>query len=1299
MKKLIITAMCVCLAITAVAADIPGTNGVPDLTNGGTLTRINLRWAGPLGVFCGSWRPRGQKMTDVRQLQVLAIENGSPADGILKIDDVILGADGTGDDKVPLFEGADWAMVSIGDAITEAEARNPAMLKLLIWRPVKDASDDTERSPESVSLNSVSKMLKPYTRGKTMTVTIELETLGRYSDTAPYNCKKSKKILRKGIKTLYESDDPGKFNMGILCLLAADDPTNPDNDKYQAKAKEWVYRMLTDKGDWGAWRSGVQLIVLSEYYMKTKDEAVFPTLVERAELHARGVSWFGTTGHRWAEKKQDGSYGGRLGGYGPINCSGTQGFLGLSLARKAGVKSPIVDAAIERQRKFFGHWAFKGGIHYGEMPYGISSNPGDRNGVHALAGLALGLQEGDENKTKYFQKKAKYFVGMTALADFHNRLYAHGGPFFGQVWQPVAAGQGGVKTANLRFKEIRWHLDMKRRWDHSRIHDPTHQKYSGFSNAATALLFYALPLKQLYITGRDQRESLQLSGAEFSSVLPAKTFDATKASNQELIDALGQAWGMLRAPAANELTNRIKAKPDDPELAATIEKLLALAADRTAGPTARTGACKVFQNLKNKSGNTEDTTDQKIVKTMVSLLKDPDPYIRFGGVRVLQAFHPSFSQVAIRLYANEILDAVIATGRPTFPLDEEDPVQWAHGEMGILLFGNVLTKNVDGVDRTKLIPAIRSLLKTPNGSARNVTSRVLDKLTMEDVLQLADVIVDNIIVPPPANAMGGTGAPNCQKVLAKYLFEETLPLSALYDNGNGTGVQIAIKNKIPQIFGKSVLSMSSSRQFMHSLGDLMLVKAQDVSSVINDITKGQAPEKLNKLKSIRSAKAAEPTLTLPAAKTELVVDATNYALPGEKATTYTWRKVYGAGKVSFTPNGSGQSKKTTVEFTDKKPGKYRFEVTMSDTLSFNVLRKTVDVTLLGKKGFFSRKSKLPRNNPPQAKSQSLKAVPGLPVSVILSGTDPDGDDLGFIVTKQPAHGRLSGVGGDLSYTADFGYNGIDRFTFNAVDGQGKTAAGTVDFKVSDKNVGVVVYEGFDYTKGAIEGRGGSPSFGFNGPWTNTKGAKDWYLVTDGSLSYPDLPSTGGKAIKGKGWWPLSRPLDPNILSAHKLLDNGRQLWFSVVVGGQKGRQKFFFNLNDGNKDGTAVGFGFDGPDIFATKEGEKAGTSRVGWSRTKHVMFPENAPSMIIGRCQWGKTDKDPDILEIYRVFDAPEFGPMVLEKPVCVVEDIVSQAKINTVSLTDLAGGVDEIRVGPTLHSVMVGTKPLAGKSEKLNE
>lgn len=83
---------------------------------------------------------------------------------------------------------------------------------------------------------------------------------------------------------------------------------------------------------------------------------------------------------------------------------------------------------------------------------------------------------------------------------------------------------------------------------------------------------------------------------------------------------------------------------------------------------------------------------------------------------------------------------------------------------------------------------------------------------------------------------------------------------------------------------------------------------------------------------------------------------------------------------------------------------------------------------------------------------------------------------------------------------------------------------------------------------------------------------------------------------------------------------------------------------------------------------------------------------MIIGHCVWGKAYKDLDTLELYRVLDASEFGPLVLKEPVCAFTEVISQEKISTINLhAEVA--VDEIRIGPTLNSLMVGTKPLAAR------
>lgn len=62
--------------------------------------------------------------------------------------------------------------------------------------------------------------------------------------------------------------------------------------------------------------------------------------------------------------------------------------------------------------------------------------------------------------------------------------------------------------------------------------------------------------------------------------------------------------------------------------------------------------------------------------------------------------------------------------------------------------------------------------------------------------------------------------------------------------------------------------------------------------------------------------------------------------------------------------------------------------------------------------------------------------------------------------------------------------------------------------------------------------------------------------------------------------------------------------------------------------------------------------------------------------------------------FFAPAFGPLVLNKPAAVSKGSVPQEKLMRLYLQANVA-VDEIRIGPTMSSVMVGTNPLAASSE----
>jgi len=176
---------------------------------------------------------------------------------------------------------------------------------------------------------------------------------------------------------------------------------------------------------------------------------------------------------------------------------------------------------------------------------------------------------------------------------------------------------------------------------------------------------------------------------------------------------------------------------------------------------------------------------------------------------------------------------------------------------------------------------------------------------------------------------------------------------------------------------------------------------------------------------------------------------------------------------------------------------------------------------------------------------------------------------------------------------------------------------------------------------------------------------------------------------------MTRTISPSALSKHELLKEGKELWFSVVIGGTKkysstnGRISFELKSGD-EKSNTEVGFFYRYGKIYATmnnkNEHEK---SRMGY-KGADIKFPKETPHLVVGHCIWGETDKAPDTIKIYRVFDAPGMGPVLLKEPISVMKGFVQQADLNGIHLKGREVIFDEIRVGPTYHSVLMGTKAL---------
>ena len=87
------------------------------------------------------------------------------------------------------------------------------------------------------------------------------------------------------------------------------------------------------------------------------------------------------------------------------------------------------------------------------------------------------------------------------------------------------------------------------------------------------------------------------------------------------------------------------------------------------------------------------------------------------------------------------------------------------------------------------------------------------------------------------------------------------------------------------------------------------------------------------------------------------------------------------------------------------------------------------------------------NRLPIAEDQVVSTDENTPVEIVLFASDIDGDPLTFNVLSQPPHGVLTGNAPNLTYTPDFGYSGLDNFTFKVFDGINDSNIATVTVTV------------------------------------------------------------------------------------------------------------------------------------------------------------------------------------------------------------------------------------------------------------
>lgn len=766
MKSLITTIILPGVLMSGLAS--PLCAQVPDLTKDQSVDRKLTYNLGPTGLR--GWiytkaadnldAAQGRTTTASRQILVTHVGAASPADGVVNVDDVILGVEGR-----PFKDDARKSLaLAIQDAETDAKG---GVLKLTVSRG-----------------------------GQVLELALKLAVMGYYSDTAPWNCAKSKLILDEACKVLEKEELKTNWTGSIqgLALLATG---NPD---YLPKLRDFARSLAAlevdpdkkpDGTTWGnTWDLGYRNLFLCEYFLITRDREVLPAIEKSTLSLTRGQSMYGTFGHGFAGLTEDGKFNGSVPPYGPVNMAGLPANLSIILGKKCGVKSPEVDQAISRAAGFFGYYAGKGAIPYGEHePWPYHEN----NGKCSLTAVMFAAMGNKPKETDFFARMA--------TAGYANREYGHTGQGFGYLWSALGAAVGGHEAAAAFFRKASWHHDLVRRSDGSFTYDGGEQYgagetddgtyygnsgYYGLSPAATYVLTYALPLRKLVITGRDADSSGWLDRKQATAVVASGRFDLDrrKMSPAELVAAFGDWSPIVRSWAAEELARR----PEGKTMVASLIKL----ADN-GGPHHIQGACEALGLI-----NTPEA-----LPVLVKQLAHPDRWVRYKAAQAIRRMGGTAKPAL-----EGIVKALVSTAEPSSPIRWEDPVQFAHGQLAAAVFNGPLKDDLNQVDPNLRYAAVRAVSLNADGMARATLENFFQhQLSEQDVIALAPVILAAIESPSPADTMFNNVIRMAGlRVLAKYHFKEGMAAAAELaktQGGHGSESRTGEIMKIISSYGKA----------------------------------------------------------------------------------------------------------------------------------------------------------------------------------------------------------------------------------------------------------------------------------------------------------------------------------------------------------------------------------------------------------------------------------------------------------------------------------------------------------------
>jgi len=389
------------------------------------------------------------------ELLVVHVLDDAPATGALRLDDIIIGANGR------LFQDAEDPRPEMGHALVESQS--PELGGILTLQIVRAA--------------------------KPMNVKVDLGNTLSYSDTWPFDCAKSRRIRADAVTFVMSQYPWHRYDFWTPTFLMA-----CGDEAAMELARRHLLKGLQDQYAEGTgsstWRGGPRLMNLCEYYLLTGDSSVLPAIRHQAQ----GLAWAQYRSGSWTHGGGKGpsvlAPGTGGGGYGEVNCAGLGAFVGLCLARKCGVEP--YGHTLPRSIRFFG--TFCGS----NLPYGLGSPGGERtgrmdNGMNSTAAMAFHLLGEEAMAVRWARSVCYMWMG---------RERGHAEGIFGAVWGPVGAALAPKEEFHAFMNHMRWAYEMGRARDGG-LTFMRGSRWTYPNMTAAYGLFLCLPQRRLQILGGD----------------------------------------------------------------------------------------------------------------------------------------------------------------------------------------------------------------------------------------------------------------------------------------------------------------------------------------------------------------------------------------------------------------------------------------------------------------------------------------------------------------------------------------------------------------------------------------------------------------------------------------------------------------------------------------------------------------------------------------------------------------------------------------------------------------------------